>query len=161
MGEVAVQKTDSFWDQLQEMEDRVMRRAYDIFVGNGSSKGHDVDDWLTAERELVRKPAIELTEKDNQFEIQVAVTGIDPKDLKVEVTGDDLLIKGETKAEKKEEKGEVHTSEFKYGSLFRSIHLPKKVDPDKVKADLKNGLLTITAPIAEEAKARKVKVQVA
>lgn len=161
MGDVAVQKKDSFWDQLQEMEDRVMRRAYDIFLGNGSTNGHDLDDWLAAERELLRKPAIELTEKNNQFEIKVEATGIDPKDLKVEVTGDDLLVKGETKTEKKEEKGEVHTSEFKYGSVFRSIHLPKKVDPDKVKADLKNGVLTVTAPIAEEAKARKVNIQAA
>jgi HSP20 family protein len=161
MAEVAVQKTESFWDQVQKMEDRVMRRAYDIFLGNGSSNGHDLDDWLTAERELLRKPPIELAEKGNQFVIKVAVPGIDPKDLEVEVTGEDLLVKGETKTEKKEEKGEVHTSEFKYGSLFRSIHLPKKVDADKVKADLKNGLLTVTAPISEEAKAQKVNIQAA
>ena len=161
MGEVAVQKTDSFWDQIQRMEDRVMRRAYDIFRGNGSSIGQDLDNWLTAERELVRKPAIEITEKDNRFEIKIAVTGIEPKDLKVEVTEKDLLVKGETRTEKKEDKGEVHTSEFQSGSVFRSIHLPKKVDPDKVKADLKNGLLTVTAPITEEAKARKVDIQAA
>jgi HSP20 family protein len=142
-------------------EDRVMRRAYDIFRGNGTSIGRELDDWLTAERELVWKPAIELAEKDNQFQVKVAVAGIDPKDIKVEVTGDDLLVKGETRSEKKEEKGDVYTSEFQSGSLFRSIHLPKKIDADKVKADLKNGLLTITAPIAEEAKTRKVNVTAA
>ena len=161
MGEVAVRKTESFWDQIRKMEDRVMRRAYDIFRDNGSSVGKDLDDWLAAERELVWKPAIELKEKDSQFEVQVAVAGVDPKDITVEVTSDDLLIKGETKTEKKEQKGEVYTSEFQSGSLFRSIHLPKKVDADKVKAEIKNGLLTITAPIAEEAKTRKVNIQAA
>jgi HSP20 family protein len=161
MGDVAVQKTESFWDQIQKMEDRVMRRAYDIFRGNGSSIGRDLDNWLTAERELVWKPAIELAEKDNRFEIKVNVAGVDPKDLKVEVTGEDLLVRGETKTEKKEEKGEVYTSEFHSGSLFRSIHLPKKVDAENVKAEIKNGLLTITAPIAEEAKTRKVNVTAA
>jgi len=158
MAEVAVQKTESFWDEIQKMEERVMRRAYDISQGNGSF-GRDLDNWLAAERELVRKPAIELAEKDNHFEIKVAVTGIDSKDLKVEVTEEDLLVKGETRTEKKEEKGEVHTSEFESGSLFRSIHFLKRVDPNEVKAELKNGLLTVTAAIAEEAKAQKVKVQ--
>jgi HSP20 family protein len=163
MGEVAVQKKEreSLWDELQKMEDRVMKRAYDIFRGNGSIFGNDLDNWLTAERELVWKPAIELTEKNNQFEIKVAVAGIDPKDINVEVTPDDLLVKGETKTEKTEEKGQVHTSEFQAGSLFRSVHLPKKIDPNKVTAEIKNGLLTIIAPVAEEAKARKVNVHAA
>jgi HSP20 family protein len=163
MAEVTVQKkeNESVWDELQKMEDRIMKRAYDIFCGKGSIFGGDLDDWLAAERELIWKPAIELTEKENQLEIRVAVTGIDPKDLNVEVTSDDLLVKGETKTEKKEDKGEVHTSEFQSGSLFRSIHFPKKVDPNKVKAEIKNGLLTVVAPIAEETRSRKINIQAA
>jgi HSP20 family protein len=161
MGEVAVQKKDSFWEQIQKMEDRIMRRAYDIFRGNGSEFGKDLDHWLAAERELVWKPAIELEENDKQFKVQVAVAGVDPKDLKIEVTSEELLVKGETRTEKKEEKGEMHTSEFQSGSLFRSIRFPKKVDADRVRAEIKNGLLTITAPIAEEAKARKVDIHAA
>jgi HSP20 family protein len=163
MAEVAVQKKEkeTVWDELQKMEDRIMKRAYDIFCGSGFVPGKDLDDWLAAERELVWKPAIELTEKDNQFEIRIAVAGIDPKDLNVEVTSDDLLVKGETKTEKKVDKGEVHTSELQSGSLFRSIHFPKNVDPEKVKAEIKNGLLTVVAPIAEEARTRKVNVQAA
>jgi HSP20 family protein len=163
MGEVAVQKREreSLWDEFQKMEERVMKRAYDIFRGTGSVFGKDLDNWLSAERELVWKPAIELTEKDGQFEIRVVVAGVDPKDLTVEVTPEDLLVKGETKTEKKEDKGEVHTSEFQVGSLFRSIHFPKKVDPNRVKAEIKNGLLTVAASIAEEAKSRKVNVHAA
>jgi len=161
MGEVAVQKKESVWDQLQKIEARIMQRAFDIFRDNGSALGKDLDNWLAAERELIWKPAIELTEKDNQFEIRVAVAGIDPKDLNVEVTSEALLVKGETKSEKKEQKGEVHTSEFQEGSLFRSIQFPNKVDPNRVKAEFKNGMLTVVAPIAEEAKSRKVSVHAA
>jgi HSP20 family protein len=161
MGEIAVQRMESFWDQLQKIEDRITRRAYDIFRGSGSVFGKDLDNWLAAERELIWKPPIELTEKDNQFEVKVAVVGVDAKDVRVEVTSEDLLVRGETKTEKKEEKGEVHTSEFQSGSLFRSIHFPKKVDAEKVKAEIKNGLLTVIAPIAEEAKARKVNITAA
>jgi len=161
MGEVAVQKKESVWDELQKMEERIMQRAYDIFRGGGAGFGKDLDNWLAAERELIWKPAIELREKDNQFEVQVIVAGIDPKDLSVEVTPEGLLVKGETKTEKKEQKGEVHTSEFHAGYLFRSIQFPKKVDANKVRAEVKNGLLTVVASIAEEAKSRKVKVQAA
>lgn len=159
MGEVAVQKKESVWDELQRMEDCIMRRAYDIFQDNGSVFGKDLDNWLAAERELVWKPAIELKEKENQFEVQVAVAGVDPKDISVEVTSEDLLVKAETRTEKKDEKSDIHTSELQVGSLFRSIHFPKKVDANKVKAEIKNGLLTIIAPIAEEARSRKVSVQ--
>ena len=161
MGEVAVQKKESLWDDIRKIEERIMRRAYDLFRGNGSVFGRDLDDWLAAEREVVWKPAIELKEKDNGFELKIAVAGVDPKDITVEATSDDLLVRGETKTEKKEEKGEIYTSEFQSGSLFRSIHLPKKIDADKVKAEIKHGLLTITAPIAEEAKSRKVSIQAA
>ena len=158
MAEVTVQKTESFWDQIQEMEARVMRRAYDISKVTGSI-GQDLDNWLKAERELVRKPLIEMTEKGNRFEVKVDVAGVDARDLKVEATEEDLLIKGEIRTQKQTNKGQVHTSELTSGSLFRSIHFPKKVDPGKVKADLKNGLLTVTALIASEAPAGKAKAQ--
>jgi HSP20 family protein len=166
MGEqVAVKKADSFWDQIQAMEDRIMRRAEGIFSATGSRLGKDLDNWLAAERELVWKPAIELKEEGDHFELRVAVAGVDPKDLKVEVTNDDILIKGETKKEEKKEekKGEstICISEFQAGSLFRSVHFPKKIDPDKVKAELKNGLLTVTAVIAEAASPKKVAVKTA
>ena len=161
MGEVAIQKKETIWDEIQKMEDRIMNRAYDIFRGDGSTLGKDLEHWFKAERELVWKPPIELKEKDNQFQLQVVVAGIDPKDIQVEVTSDSLLVRGERKTEKKEEKGEVHKSEFQSGSLFRSIQFPKKIDTDKVKAEIKNGLLTVTAPIAEETKARKVNIQAA
>jgi HSP20 family protein len=161
MSEVAVQKTQSLWDQVQQVHDRIMRRAQDIFQGNGSIFGRDLDNWLAAEQELVWKPAIELKEKDGRFELRVAVAGVDPKDLKVEVTSEGLLVKGETRKEEKKEEGQVRISEFHSGSLFRSLQFPKRIDPDKVKAEVKNGLLTITAPIVETAKAKSVEIQAA
>src|SRR5262245_9062 len=112
MGEVAVQKKESFWDDMQRMENRIMRRAYDIFTINGSEFGNELDNWLTAERELVWKPAIELKEREGLFEVQIAVAGVDPKDIKVEVTAEDLLVSGEMKTQRKEERERVHATEF-------------------------------------------------
>lgn len=158
---VPIKKTQSIFDKIEKMQDRIMRRAHDIFSTNGGIFGKDIDDWLQAERELVWKPAIELEEKDGEFKLQVAVPGVDAKDIDIEVTAEDILIKADVKHEHTESKGEVHTCEFASGHLFRSIHLPQPIDADKVKAEFKNGMLTLKAPVAAEAKTKKVKVEAA
>jgi hypothetical protein len=58
------------------------------------------------------------------------------------------------------DKGKVHACEFETGSLFRSIRFPKKVDPNKVNAEFKNGMLYLTAPVAEEAHLRAIEVKI-
>jgi HSP20 family protein len=156
-----IRKTKSIFDEIDRMQDRIMRRAYDIFSENGGIFGRDMDDWLRAERELVWKPAIELEEKDDEFRLQIATPGVDSKNIDIEVTPEDILVKADVHHEHKEKKGEVYACEFESGNLFRSIHLPKKIDPDKVKAEFKNGMLSLTAPIAEEARAKKVTIEAA
>jgi HSP20 family protein len=156
-----IKKRESIFDEIEKVRDRIMRRAYEIFDGTGRSFGKDLDDWLQAERELLWMPAIELREEDDELFINVAAQGMEAKDLAIEVTPEDVLVKGETHHEHKEEKGKVHTCEFRSGSLFRTIHLPKKIDPDKVKAEFKNGMLLLKAPIAEEQRSRKVKIEAA
>jgi HSP20 family protein len=158
---VAIRKKDTIWEDMEQMRDRVMRRAYDLFLGEGCRIGQDMEDWFRAERELVWKPAIELTEKDNKFKLKIAVPGIDPKDLDVEVTSEDLLVKAETQREEKEEKGQFHASELETGNLFRAVHFPKKIDPEKIKAEFKNGILTITAAIAVESVEKKIAISAA
>ena len=92
---VPIKKTQSIFDKIEKMQDRIMRRAHDIFSTNGGIFGKDIDDWLQAERELVWKPAIELEEKDGEFKLQVAVPGVDAKDIDIEVTAEDILIKAD------------------------------------------------------------------
>jgi HSP20 family protein len=89
------------------------------------------------------------------------VPGVDPKDIEIEVTDDVILVKAETRHEHQETNGELYTCEFSAGNLFRSIHLPKAIDPDNVKAEFKNGMLTLNAPVAAEAWRREVKVEAA
>jgi HSP20 family protein len=156
-----IRKTTSIADQIEKIHERIMRRAYDIFAANGGIFGKDLDNWLAAERELFWKPAIELREKDNEFLVDIAVPGIDAKDLEIEVTADDVLIKGETQHEHEEDKGTVHTCELQSGSVLRTIHFPKQVNADDVKAEFKKGMLHLKAPIAEEQRAEKVKIEAA
>ena len=151
---VQIRKTTSILDEVKEMQDQIMRRAHEIFQQNDSTLGRDVENWTQAERELMWKPAFELSEKDGRFQLEAAISGIDPKDLQVEVTPEDIIVKAETHHKHSENKGTVHHCEFHYGKMFRAIHLPKQIDPAKVKAEFKNGLLRLTAEIAQADRSR-------
>jgi HSP20 family protein len=146
---------------MERMQNRIMQRAHEIFTENGGIFGKDLQDWLQAERELVWKPPIELAEKNNEFCLEIAAAGVDPREIDIEVTPEDILIKANIQHEHGEQKGEVYACEFARGNLFRSIHLPRKIDADKVKAEFKNGLLTLRAPVAEEARAKKISIEAA
>jgi HSP20 family molecular chaperone IbpA len=146
---VPIRKPSSIFDQIKEMQDRIMRRAYEIFEQNGSRLGRDLENWTQAEEELVWKPAFELSEKDGRFHLEAAIPGVDAKEIDVEVTPEDIVLTAETRHEHTEHKGIVHYCEFESGMMFRMIHLPKRINPDKVKAEFKNGLLRLTAEIAE------------
>jgi HSP20 family protein len=158
---VPVKQSPSIFDELEKVQKRVMDRAYEIFAGTGQVLGRDFDHWLQAEREILWKPQIELSEKDGEFNISIAVPGVEARDLNIEVTPEELLVKGEIKHEHKEEKGTVHTCELETGSLFRSVRFPKKINPEKVKAEFKNGMLSLKASIAEEQKAKRIAVEAA
>jgi HSP20 family protein len=109
----------------------------------------------------VWKPTVVLCEKGDEFRLEAAVPGVDPKNIDIEVTPEYILLKAEIAHEHKEEKGTVHICEVDSGKMFRSIHLPKRINPNKVKAEFKNGILYLTADIAEEARVKKVKLEAA
>ena len=151
---VKIRKADSIFAEIEKVHDAILERAYEIFRGRGETPGRDLADWFDAERELIYKPAIELKEEDQVFKLRLAAPGIESRDLKIEVTADELLVTAESRHEHKEEKGEIHICEFESGRLFRAIRFPQKVDPEKVKGEFSNGILTLTVPMAEKARAR-------
>jgi HSP20 family molecular chaperone IbpA len=99
---VPIKKTKSVFDELNSMRERIMQRAFEIFDSNGHVFGRDLDDWLQADRELTWKPSIELEEKDNEFRLQIGVPGVDPKNIDIEVTAEDILLKAELRHEHEE-----------------------------------------------------------
>jgi HSP20 family protein len=153
---VPIRKTSSVFDQMREMQDRIMRRAYELFEQNGCADGRDFENWTRAERELYWRPAIELSEENGQFELQAAIAGVEAKDINIEVTTEDVMLTAEIHHESERRKGTVLYTEFEAGKMFRSIHLPQKINPDSVKAEFRNGLLRMTAEIAAEERARKL-----
>lgn len=147
--DIGLRKSDTIFEELDQIHRAISRRAYDLFKDRGTLWGSAVADWLNAEGELVWKPAVELRRKNDQFEVLAATPGVDPKDLDVQITPEDLLIKAAVDHEHAAEEGAVQLCEFKSGKLFRSIHFPEKIDPDSVKAEYRNGMLHLTAAIAK------------
>lgn len=154
-GKPTVTKNDSLRSAIEELHDRIAQRAYELFCDSGRAPGRDTDNWAAAERELYWKPAIEIEENDDGLCVTMAVAGVDPKDITVEVDGDRLVVRGKTEREKTEQRGRLHVCEIETGSLYRAVDLPRAVDPDQVKADVKNGLLAITAKFPGAAPTKK------
>ncbi len=96
-------------------------------------------------------PAVNILEDEDQFTIELAVPGIDKKDLQLNLKDDLLTISSEcTEENSGENDGKWTRQEFNYRSFCRSFSLPETVDHDKIKAVQKNGILTINIPKVEE-----------
>jgi len=100
-------------------------------------------------------PAVEVRERDNDMVIDVDLPGIDQNDVKVEVDEGALVIQGERKLEKEEERQGIRRSERFYGAFFRAIPLPENAKLDQVKADFRNGVLEITVPVEQPQSRRR------
>jgi HSP20 family protein len=161
MASVQLMKKDSIIDDLERLHQRIAERAYAFFRDRNGADADAFGDWLMAEREVVWKPAIEVREQDGAFVVHAALPGVDAKNIEVDVTPQDVVIKADTEHVHAKDDGPVHRCEFASGEVFRSIELPKPIDTAKVKADYQNGMLRITAPIAAEAQARRVAVTTA
>lgn len=159
MASVALVPRDSIADQLEQLHQRIAQRAYQLFGGRGTLWGDPWADWFAAERQLIWKPAVELREKDGTFTMMAALAGVDPKDVQVDVTPRDVAIKAEISHRHEKEEGQVHQCEFMAGQVFRSVRFPKPVDVANAKAEYRNGMLTITAPVAPEAQAKRVEIK--
>lgn len=105
-------------------------------------------------------PVLDVTETDENVIVKAEVPGIDVKDLDISITGGVLTIKGEKHEEQEEKDKQFHRVERSYGAFTRAVDLPETVDPEKVKAECQDGVLTITLAKKPEAKARQVQIEV-
>ena len=104
-------------------------------------------------------PVIDVADEEDAIVVRAEVPGCEAGDIDISVYGNTVTISGEKKlADEKKEKGYYHL-ESSYGSFRREFTLPTDVDPEKVDATFKNGVLNIKLPKAARAKAVKVKVK--
>jgi HSP20 family protein len=104
-------------------------------------------------------PAVDILETENAIVLKADVPAVDPKDIDIEVQNQTLTIKGQRQFDKSEASKGFHRIERSFGSFVRSFAVPTTVDTEKVAADYKNGVLTISIPKKETAKPRQIKIQ--
>lgn len=104
-------------------------------------------------------PAVDVAESDDELTVRAEIPGIDPNELQVNISGNQLVLAGEKK-ESSEKKGkDFYQTESRYGSFRRSIPLPGSVDQEKVEADYANGVLTIRLKKVQATLPKKVEVK--
>jgi len=96
-------------------------------------------------------PAVDVVESDKAYEITAELPGIDEKDIEVKLANGNLTIKGEKHEEKEEKKKDYYLQERRFGSFERTFRVPEGIDGNKIEANFKKGVLTVTLPKTPEA----------
>jgi HSP20 family protein len=105
-------------------------------------------------------PAVDIYETDHDLVLKAELAGVDPKDVDIRVENGTLYLRGERKQEKDVKEGNYHRVERSYGSFTRTFSLPNSVNVEGIKADYKDGVLTLTMAKREEAKPKAIKINV-
>ncbi|HUW93260.1 MAG TPA: Hsp20/alpha crystallin family protein [Bacteroidales bacterium] len=100
-------------------------------------------------------PAVNIREDDKAFYLELAVPGMDKKDLHIEVKDDVLTISSEHQEEKNQEQDGYKRKEFSYSSFCRSFYLPEDVNSETIGASCKDGILNVEIPKLEEEKKKE------
>lgn len=104
-------------------------------------------------------PPVEVTEDEKQVTVRAEVPGLKAEDLELSVSGNQLTIAGEKRESRESRSGGVYQSECRYGRFMRLIDLPAPVDPERVEAELANGVLTVRLTKASEAPGRRIPIK--
>ncbi len=142
------------WDPFREamtLRDAVNRLFEDSFVRPLG--------WTAPNGEGTNPLAVDMLETDNDVVVKASLPGIKPEDVEITVTGNLLDVKAEVKDEAEEKRGNYHYRERRVGTFQRSLSLPVDIKADQVEAVFENGVLTLTMPKAEQAKAKQIKIQ--
>jgi HSP20 family protein len=163
----AVSSGGQAWHPYESLRQEI-DRVFDYFGGRGFWQPFP-QSLFAAEplfrRELTRgtMPAVDVVESEKAYEVTAELPGMDEKNIEVKVADGNLTIKGEKQEEKEEKKKDYYLQERHFGSFERSFGVPDSVDPDKIEAVFKKGVLTVTLPKKAEAQkpAKKVDVKAA
>lgn len=146
------------WDPFREistLRDRMERMFDDSLSGAFRGEGEPMAaDWM---------PAVDVFENDAEIRVRAELPGLTEKDVEVCIEDGKLVLRGEKKLEKVEEKEDGHYRrvESRYGSFYRSLPLPGDITEKDIDARIKDGVLEVRLPKPEKAQPKHVKVKVA
>ena len=141
------------WPTLGRLSDlrEELDRLFESPFGELGRASHLLNGWA---------PAVDLYEDKDSFTVKAELPGLKREDIDVSLNDGNLVISGERKTEQKFDEAETHRVERYYGRFSRSIVLPTSVKADKIAAQYKDGVLTVTLPKSEEAKPKQIEINV-
>jgi HSP20 family protein len=149
----------SMMRQLSREMDRLMDSFFERGFGSPwRESGTQEDDW---QGRTLWSPQIDVQQRNDSVIVRADLPGVSKDNVQVEVEGDTLVISGQRR-EEREEGGDdqgYRVLERSYGSFYRSVPLPQGVDPDHIEAAMRDGVLTVTLPLAENARPRRIEIQ--
>lgn len=141
------------WNPLREMVSlrERMSRLFDDSWFRTDGFGDDVAMGMWS-------PAVDMFEKDDHLVIKAELPGMEKKDINLDLKDGVLTLRGERKHENQVQDENFYRREMSYGKFVRTFSLPSDVDPEKIKAEFQNGLLTIEVPKPEQHKPKQITV---
>ena len=106
-------------------------------------------------------PALDVRQNADELIVEVSLPGVQPEDVDITITGQTLVIRGEMKAEERDEGDAYLYRERRSGTFHRQLQLPVRVAGDSAEATFEHGILTLRIPKAEEVKPRQIQVKAA
>ena len=163
---VKIEKTSAptlqAWRPFENLRREIDSLFEDFGVGAWRSplRGSFIEPFRRAEVAFAALPAVDVTETDKSYEITAELPGMDDKNIDVKFANGLLTIKGEKQDEKEETKKDYYVRERSFGSFERTFQVPDGVDPDKIEATFKKGVLMVTLPKSVEAQKAEKKIAV-
>jgi HSP20 family protein len=152
------------WQPFEALRNQVDRLFHDFQTGFLQTPFHrtlpDIESFWRRDLGSNVTPAIDIVEKDKAFEVTAELPGLDAKNIDLQLSEGILTIKGEKQEEKEEKTKDRYVSERRYGSFRRSLQVPGTVDADKIEANFKSGVLTVTLPKSPEAQKKQKTIPV-
>jgi len=152
------------WQPFEALRNQVDRLFHDFQTGFLQAPSYrsllEMEPFWRRDLGFNVTPAIDIVEKEKAFEITAELPGLDAKNIDLQLSDNVLTIKGEKQEEKEEKTKDRYVSERRYGSFRRSLEVPGSVDVDKIEANFKNGLLTVSMPKSPEAQKKQKTIPV-
>ena len=150
----AGRKGSSLWQPFESLHAEI-DRIFDEF-GRGRLPSirrlYDMEPLWNSEVSFgTSLPAVDVLEKEKEYQISAELPGIDEKDIEISVADGVLTVKGEKKEQREERDRNYYRTERRYGSFQRAFELPPSVDQGKIEAKFERGVLTLTLPKTAEA----------
>lgn len=136
----------ALFNRMEEMQQEIASRAYELFEERGREHGRDFDDWAAAEAELLAAVSIEENETAERLEITAGVPGFKEKDIEIAVEPRRVFLSGKAEKTLAPQTEDAPPGGRQRVMFFRVIDLPTEVDAAKAEAHLKAGRLRLTLP---------------